>query len=387
MKKLSNSKVTFSVVVVLITVLSFTKILDNYADTYTTEAFTSAAITYAAARGINAVVSTMQTTTIEIGIGLSGSLTVGELLDPINDLIERFSSIMTLVLVSLAGQKILLLISSNFVFQVLITLFGLLSISALFFEKLLPFKLLFNMFLILVFVRFSLGFAGTLNSGIDKVFLVESTSKYDSELQVFSQELSGLGSDESVRIQEIQRYKDEHKQVLEASRIASKELKERIIPAKNKAGSLLREAVAKLEFEKDKLGLINKYNVFKDQPELEVYKKEVDAAENKSDKLNKMFENHNDEIEKLQKDVVALEDLIKGEPTGILGSIKMARAALMNSTNINKIKENINSSIKSFINLIALYLMKTIIFPLFFFYAFVILIKKIWSFEFQFDSL
>ncbi len=382
MKKLSNSKVTFSVIVVLVTVLSFTKILDNYTDTYTSEAITSAAITYAAARGINAVVSTMQTTTIEVGVGLSGSLTVGELLDPINDLIERFSSIMTLVLVSLAGQKILLLISSHLVFQVLITLFGLLSISSLFFEKYLPFRLLFNVFLILVFVRFSLGFAVALNSGIDKVFLDESTSRYDSELQVFSQELAGAGSDGSVRIQEMQRYKDDHKQALEASRVSSKKLEERIIPEKNKAESLLREAVAKLENEKGKLGLIDQLNVFKDQPELAVFKKEVDVAEDNSDKLNDMFENEKEVLEKLQNNIKELEGLIKGEPTGVLGSIKMAGAALMNSTNINRIKEKINSSIKSFINLIALYLMKTIIFPLFFFYAFIVLIKKIWRFEF-----
>ena len=39
-------------------------------------------------------------------------MTIGEVLDPLNDMIERFSTVMTWVLASLAAQKVLLLLAS-----------------------------------------------------------------------------------------------------------------------------------------------------------------------------------------------------------------------------------------------------------------------------------
>jgi hypothetical protein len=107
-----NSRALVSIFIVLMVGLSSTRVLDDYVDDYTTSSIKNAALTYATARGINALVSMMQSSEVEAGIGVvSGSLTIGELLDPLNDMIERFSTVMTWVLASLAAQKVLLLLS------------------------------------------------------------------------------------------------------------------------------------------------------------------------------------------------------------------------------------------------------------------------------------
>ena len=112
-----NNKALVSIFIVLLITLSSTRLLDDYVDDYTTESITNAALTYATARGINALVSMMQSSEVEAGIGIvSGSMTIGELLDPLNDMIERFSTIMTWVLASLATQKVLLLLASHELF-------------------------------------------------------------------------------------------------------------------------------------------------------------------------------------------------------------------------------------------------------------------------------
>jgi predicted ATP-dependent Lon-type protease len=98
-------KALVSVLIVVLVALSSTRVLDDYVDEYTNESIRNAALTYASARGINALVSVLQSTEVEVGVIVSGSMTIGEVLDPLNDMIERFSSVMTWVLASLAAQK------------------------------------------------------------------------------------------------------------------------------------------------------------------------------------------------------------------------------------------------------------------------------------------
>lgn len=65
--------------------------------------------TFAVARGLNGVVSVVQGTEVALqpaGVGVT--LTVGELLDPLNDLIERFSWLMLAATTALGVQAVLL---------------------------------------------------------------------------------------------------------------------------------------------------------------------------------------------------------------------------------------------------------------------------------------
>ncbi len=69
---------------------------------------------FALARGLNAILSVAQGTELSIepmGVGLT--LTPGEILDPLNDLIEQFSSILLLASASLGIQQIILLLSDK----------------------------------------------------------------------------------------------------------------------------------------------------------------------------------------------------------------------------------------------------------------------------------
>lgn len=75
-------------------------------------AFQRALLGYAIARGLNGVISVAQGTELAVqpaGVGLS--FTPGEILDPVNDLVERFSWIMMLASSSLGVQRVLLTMS------------------------------------------------------------------------------------------------------------------------------------------------------------------------------------------------------------------------------------------------------------------------------------
>lgn len=188
-----NSKTLISAFIAVLVLVSSSRWLDDYADDYTSDALKNAAITYATARGLNAVVSMMQSSNIEAGIGVvSGSMTIGELLDPLNDMIERFSTVMTWVLASLAAQKVLLLVASHKLFLYLVAVLGISAVLLIYHGPSLAQNLVFKTFLVVVFLRFALGFAVALNSGVDYLFLSEQFEANDREVVEFQENMLSI---------------------------------------------------------------------------------------------------------------------------------------------------------------------------------------------------
>lgn len=111
-----------SIVLLLVAALSMTSFVDQRAEIEYEKLFQRALITFALARTINGVISVVQGTEIALqpaGVGVT--LTPGEILDPVNDLIERFSWIMMGATVSLGIQNVMLDISAWWVIQALIS--------------------------------------------------------------------------------------------------------------------------------------------------------------------------------------------------------------------------------------------------------------------------
>lgn len=128
-------KMGLSVVFLSMGILSYTLVLDKVlkktslerldsrGSAYFSETLKRAAYTFAVARGINGVISVIQGTELSISPwGLGVTLSVGEILDPVNDLVERFSWVMLVSTTSLGIQKILMEIGAWFGLKVLITL-------------------------------------------------------------------------------------------------------------------------------------------------------------------------------------------------------------------------------------------------------------------------
>jgi len=190
-------KALAAIFIVLMVGLSSTRLLDDYVDDYTNDSIKNAALTYATARGINALVSMMQSSEIEAGVGIvSGSMTIGELLDPLNDMIERFSTVMTWVLASLAAQKVLLLLASHELFLYLVAVLGISALLLLFYGQPQAQSLVFRSFLVVVFIRFALGLAVALNSGVDYLFLDQQLQANDAEIEIFQSNIISVDPDD-----------------------------------------------------------------------------------------------------------------------------------------------------------------------------------------------
>ena len=81
-----------------------------------------ALISFASARTLNAVISVVQGTEVAIApLGLGVTLTLGQILDPINDLVEAFSSLMLWASVAFGVQKLLLDIGAHWAISLLVS--------------------------------------------------------------------------------------------------------------------------------------------------------------------------------------------------------------------------------------------------------------------------
>lgn len=85
--------------------LSWSQALDDAASSATTSTFKRALAIAAIARTFNGIISVAQGTEIAVQpIGVGVTITLGEVLDPINDLVERFSMLSLVATVSLGLQ-------------------------------------------------------------------------------------------------------------------------------------------------------------------------------------------------------------------------------------------------------------------------------------------
>jgi len=85
-------KITLGVLVAVLLVGMYSGWLDEPAKEYTEQGLKRVLITYAVARGLNGLISVAQGTEISVEpVGVGMTFTPGQILDPVNDLIEQFS--------------------------------------------------------------------------------------------------------------------------------------------------------------------------------------------------------------------------------------------------------------------------------------------------------
>lgn len=106
-------KFVHSFLIITVAAIAISGVADSVSQTYAEQALKRALATFAVARTLNGVISVAQGTEIALepgGVGVM--LTPGQILDPVNDLVERFSGVMLVAASSVGLQLILLEILS-----------------------------------------------------------------------------------------------------------------------------------------------------------------------------------------------------------------------------------------------------------------------------------
>lgn len=145
-------------------------------------------MTFAIARTLDGAISVAQGTALAVepaGIGVS--LTVGQVLDPINDLVERFSAVMLVAATSVGAQNLLLRISGWWGLSALLVSVVIAALAALWAPRLAGGKLerfVLNLLLVVAFARFAVPVLLICSDLVFNTFLAEEQSAATDMLEI-----------------------------------------------------------------------------------------------------------------------------------------------------------------------------------------------------------
>lgn len=191
--------------------LSSFSTVDRVAEAEYEKLFQRALVTFALARTLNGLISAVQGTELALqpaGVGVT--LTPGEILDPVNDLVERFSWIMLGATLSLGVQQVLLDIGQWWVLKALVAVLALAWIVVSWRRRgnqdsgrMLAW--LWRALIVVLLLRFAVPLAMIANEAVYDLFLegryLESTAVVESaeaEIEVINEEASAAAEDESL---------------------------------------------------------------------------------------------------------------------------------------------------------------------------------------------
>jgi len=174
-------KTILSILLLLFVVLSLSSALDVKSSQQLDAALQRSLVTFAMARGLNGVVSVIQGTEVALtpaGVGVN--VAAGEILDPVNDMVERFSWVMLMSTVSLGMQEMMLHLGKTVFFKAAFALTAVLFLLLYWIPKMRLYGLFgwsIKSVLILGILRFSVPLLVMLNTAVYETVLAESFTR------------------------------------------------------------------------------------------------------------------------------------------------------------------------------------------------------------------
>lgn len=194
-------KLVLSVSVFALALVAVFGVLDRTSQNYTEASFKRALLTFGIARGLNGVISVAQGTEIAIQpAGFGVNFTPGQILDPINDLVEQFSWVMLASSASLGIQKLLLFISSTLLITVVLVGICSMYLASLWrpdwFAPGMR-RVIISGAIIMLFVRFSVPLVAIGSEGMYEYFLKAQFQESSAELEKTQHNISEISSNET----------------------------------------------------------------------------------------------------------------------------------------------------------------------------------------------
>ncbi len=197
--KANYPRLIITACLLLLAFASVTNLLDNFGEKYTDEGFKRSLSAFAIAKGLNGLISVVQGTEVAVqpaGVGLI--MTPGQILDPANDLIERFSWVMLLCTTSLGIQAILLKMFSSLYFSSVVTASLLLMVLFVWNDWRYSVRMknvIYRLAAFLIILRFFIPVMAITSEGIYNAFLESKYVESKAQLEQSNETISSLNEE------------------------------------------------------------------------------------------------------------------------------------------------------------------------------------------------
>ncbi len=348
-------------------------VLDQYSAERINSSISSAGLIYGTARGINALVSLLQGTELNV---LLVTFSIGEVLDPVNDLIERFSDIVLLALGSLALQKILLAVVSATMFNILLSAAAVGTGLTLFYGSPKLLSAMLRTFLAITFFRFSLGLVVLANSWVDATFLDEADQQRHVAMEKFQGELREVDTLTqnsqalTAQIADVQQSIADNEKIYRDRKNAITGIDSQIKTDMEALNGLIREAG----------GLCRFSDVLGSCPDaVRQAKLKLKNTENKRTALADALDVLDDEMDNQREEIACLKKKQRGESCSFLDRFATIPDASVIRQKLDALNVDISDFSENIIDLLVSLLLKTIAIPLLFITALLKVLRINWA--------
>ncbi|MBF6057475.1 hypothetical protein [Thiomicrorhabdus heinhorstiae] len=356
----------------LLIVVSLAPWLDSKAEEYIDTALFNSGAIYATARGINALVSVLQTTQVSV---FFVSLDIGEVLDPVNDLIERFSDVISIALASLALQKILLLISSHGIFKVLLLLSAILFMAASAFKKILLRDLSFKVLISLIFIRLAFALVIIANTGVDQLFLHQQSEHSYQGMQTYQKQLNNVAN----LVKDGNEANQQQQQDLQQQIETISQQRARLNSRQASLQTRIELQNQKIRDRRNQLGTISRF--YSEDAELNALYQDMNALQIQEAELKSQTNRLDSHLGETEEQLQCLQKKARGESCGVGDWFGSATSGLDLKQKVIALSENIEQFVDSTLQLLTLLLLKSILLPLLFWWMLYRIFKSIWGLE------
>ncbi|ROQ19798.1 hypothetical protein EDC38_0386 [Marinimicrobium koreense] len=371
MQTLRNKKhIIVPVIIVTLIILGWSAVFDNMAKEFTNKGLLQAGAFFGTIRFLNAVVSMFQE--VEISFIVT-SLSIGQLLDPINDLVEYVSDGLKIAIGSYLLQRTIVEITSTALFNILFTVAGFGYIASFFLFAPGVKTLLFKVFMTALFLRFSVVLIMFATTAFSASFLDEKIESEKQKTTSLSAEL-----DDSRRAAENVSEELLERITVDIAQVENE--KEAVIGQIQPRQEAIREnryALSKRESElraiKQTLGVMDS---LRGNDDVDRLRQEINELEIQNDRLAEEIDELNQRVDFLDEEIERAESHLYEESNGFLKMLGGGVGAAW-----DYISNLASGLVDSTMSALVLLLFKMLLLPIGFLYALLKGFKAIWGLE------
>ena len=359
-----------------VVLLSWLGSADRTSVDYVDNALLQASVAFASARALNALISVLQSTTLSFSLFGGVAVTLGELLDPFNDLIEQYGTLMQWAIGSLLTQKILLGVVSHSVFKVLITLSAILLTFSLWWRRGRWAASSLRLFLALLFLRFAMAAVVLLNGVVDHYFLDDQTRQQVVQLDNLPAQVKTLGGNATVLDTE---------PALNALRERERPLQQQrnqLLAEQERLGHALAQSRRALTELEQQLGGMARLNPFSRSEDHIALLRQVERLEDQQQAVEDQLRPLVQRLADIGQERAAVQEAkADGATDAIPLGEQFARAA--DPETYLAIKQALDSAVDTVLRAMTLFVLRTLILPLLFLYLLIKGLRAIWRIDWR----
>ncbi|NND00795.1 MAG: hypothetical protein HKN85_11500 [Gammaproteobacteria bacterium] len=217
-----SSKAVISALGIALAIVAQLKLLDDVGLRHTEDGLNRALVTYGISRSLNGVISVVQGTEVAIEpVGVGMTFTPGQILDPINDLIERFSTVVLVSGTAFGIQRVFLDLVSATAFSVFTGLAIIVALSLMWFGSRVPAGVkppIYRAVIIFLIIRFSVPVTAIASENFYLYFLAPQYQSSSEQLISTTDQLQDIQSKSENTVTDTSVNSGQEKSLLDSAR-------------------------------------------------------------------------------------------------------------------------------------------------------------------------